>query len=72
MGVTPYHYLVKIRLDAAASLLGDTDLSVLDIALSCGYGSAAHFTAAFHKRFFQTPSVYRRSLRGTAASLFAG
>ena len=30
----------------------DTDLSVLDIALSCGYGSAAHFTAAFHKRFF--------------------
>ena len=39
-------------LDAAASLLGDTELSVLEIALACGYGSAAHFTAAFQKRFF--------------------
>ena len=65
VGVTPHHYLVKIRLDAAASLLSGTDLSVLEIALSCGYGSAAHFTAAFGRRFFQTPSDYRRSLRGT-------
>ncbi len=66
VGVTPHHHLVKIRLDAAASLLDDTDLSVLEIALSCGYGSAAHFTAAFGRRFFQTPSLYRQSLRGTA------
>ncbi len=66
VGITPHHYLVKIRLDAAAFLLSDTDLSVLEIALSCGYGSAAHFTAAFGRRFFQTPSLYRQSLRGTA------
>ena len=62
-GVTPHHYLVKIRLDAAAFLLCDTDLSVLDVALSCGYGSAAHFTAAFQKQFSQTPSAYRRKGR---------
>ncbi len=61
VGITPHRYLVQIRLDAAASLLCDTDLSVLEIALSCGYGSAAHFTAAFQKRFFQPPSVYRRN-----------
>ena len=66
LGITPHHYLVKIRLDAAASLLGDTELSVLEIALACGYGSAAHFTAAFQKRFSQPPSVYRRTLRGGA------
>jgi AraC family transcriptional regulator len=67
VGVTPHRYLVKVRLDAAASLLNDTDLSVLDIAISCGYGSAAHFTAAFHRRFFQTPSSYRGNLRGAAS-----
>ena len=63
VGVTPHHYLVKIRLDAAASLLSDTDMSVLEIALTCGYGSAAHFTAAFHRRFSQPPSLYRRNFR---------
>ena len=67
VGVTPHRYLVKIRLDAAASLLSDTDMSVLEVALSCGYGSAAHFTAAFQKRFSQTPSLYRRNLRGGAS-----
>ncbi len=66
-GMTPHGYLVKIRMDAAASLLGDSDLSILEIALSCGYGSAAHFSAAFQKRFSQTPSLYRQSLRGGAS-----
>ena len=64
VGVTPHHYLIKIRLDAAASLLSDTDMSVLEIGLTCGYGSAAHFTAAFRKRFAQPPGSYRRNLRG--------
>ncbi len=64
VGVTPHHYLVKIRLDAAASLLRDTDTGILEIALACGYGSAAHFTAAFQKHFSQPPSLYRRNLRG--------
>ena len=63
-GMTPHSYLVKIRMDAAASLLGDSDLSILEIALSCGYGSAAHFAVAFQRRFSQTPSLYRQSLRG--------
>ncbi len=67
IGVTPHHYLVKIRLEAAASLLSDTDLSVLEVALSCGYGSAAHFTAAFRRRFFQTPILYRQSSQGMSS-----
>ncbi len=66
LGITPYHYLVKLRLDAAASLLNETEMSVLEIALTCGYGSAAHFTAAFQKCFSLPPSAYRRNLRGDA------
>ncbi len=68
VGVTPHHYLIRVRMDAAGALLDETDLSVLEIALACGYQSAAHFTAAFRKRFLQTPSVYRRNLRGGTAS----
>ena len=59
VGVTPHRHLVNIRMEAAASLLAKTQLSVLEIALACGYQSGAHFTAAFQKHFTQTPSSYR-------------
>lgn len=59
MGVTPHRYLVKIRMEAAASLLTNTDLSILDIALECGYQSQSHFSAAFQRHFSCPPSRYR-------------
>ncbi len=59
VGFTPHRYLVKIRMEAAAALLRDTDLSVKEIAFACGYQSAAHFSAAFQKYFSQSPRLYR-------------
>ena len=59
VGITPHHYLVNVRMEAAASLLGRGDLSVLEIALECGYQSAAHFSMAFRKHFSCSPSQYR-------------
>ncbi len=45
-------------MNAAASLLGDSDLSLKEIAFNCGYANPAHFTAAFQKYFTQTPTEY--------------
>ncbi len=59
MGVTPRRYLTKTRMEAAASLLADTDLSILDIALECGYQSQSHFSTAFQQHFSCPPSRYR-------------
>ena len=59
VGIPPHHYLIKIRMEAAAALLRDTDLSVMEIAFDCGYQSAAHFSAAFQKHFSQSPRLYR-------------
>ena len=59
IGVTPHRYLVKVRMKAAASLLADTDLSILDIALECGYQSQSHFSAAFRRHFSCPPSRCR-------------
>jgi len=59
VGTTPHHYLIRIRMDAAALLLRNTDLSVMEIALACGYQSAAHFSAAFQKQFSRSPSQSR-------------
>jgi AraC family transcriptional regulator len=63
VGATPHRHVQHLRMQAAKAMLRDTDKSILDIALSCGFGSAAHFAAAFRRRFFQSPTEYRSSLQ---------
>jgi AraC family transcriptional regulator len=63
-GVTPHQHLVRLRMGAAAKMLGNTDLSVQAIALKCGYLSTGHFSANFQKHFGQTPFIYRAKLSG--------
>lgn len=62
-GLTPHSYLIRLRMNAGAALLGDTDLGVQEIALMCGYASAAHFTAAFQRHYSLSPSAHRAKLR---------
>ena len=45
-------------------MLCDADKTILDVALSCGFGSASHFAAAFRRRFLQSPTEHRSSHRG--------
>ncbi len=64
VGTTPHRHVQHLRMQAAKSLLRDTDKSTLDIALTCGFASASHFAAAFRRQFSQSPTEYRSSLRG--------
>jgi AraC family transcriptional regulator len=64
VGATPHRYVQHLRMQAAKAMLRDTDKSVLDIALSCGFGSASHFAAAFRRQFLQSPTEFRSSLYG--------
>lgn len=61
-GVTPHQHLLRLRMEAAAAMLGSTDLSVQEVASKCGYTSATHFSAAFQKQFSRTPSEFRAKL----------
>ena len=63
VGVTPHRHVVRLRMDAAAALLIETDLSVQDIALACGYHTAGHFAAAFRRHFAQALHEYRLRAR---------
>lgn len=63
VGATPHRHVQHLRMQAAKAMLRDTDKSILDVALSCGFGSASHFAAAFRQRFLQSPTEYRTSLR---------
>jgi len=64
VGATPHHHVQRLRMQAAKAMLRDTDKSILDIALSCGFGSASHFAAAFRRQFLQSPTEFRSSLYG--------
>ncbi|WP_407175668.1 GlxA family transcriptional regulator [Bradyrhizobium sp. STM 3562] len=54
------HYLA-LRLDRARDLVRQSSLSVLEIALACGFTSASHFSRTYRARFGQAPRTERLS-----------
>jgi AraC family transcriptional regulator len=60
VGQTPHQYLLGRRLHRAQQLLRQEDLTVAEIALSCGFSSQAHMTDTFRKQLQTTPGEYRR------------
>lgn len=60
-GETMKSYLRKRRLTRAAEQLKATDMSILSIALTFGYGSQEAFSRAFVEQYGMTPSRYRET-----------
>jgi AraC family transcriptional regulator len=61
-GLSPYQYILRLRLERARHLMKRRALRLLDIALESGFTSNAHFSNAFRQHFGISPSDYRRSL----------
>src|SRR5215831_9906938 len=62
-GYSPHNYLLNLKLERAQELLKQPSMSLIDIALDCGFSSHSHMSRLFHKIVGVTPSAYRRSLR---------
>lgn len=60
VGVSPSHYHINLRMDAAKRLLRETKKSVVDVALDVGYANPSHFAQLFHRETGLAPSDYRR------------
>ena len=56
---TPLVYLNHLRVQRAAQLLKETDLSAQEIADRCGFHSSQYFSTQFKKFFKETPNNYR-------------
>lgn len=70
LGRSPKRYYMEIRLERARNLLVQTDMSVMEIALACGFASAAHFSKCYRGTYGTTP--YReRGMRASAAEQMA-
>ncbi len=56
---TPTQYYQQIRLQAGLRLLEQTSLTVLEIAVACGFASAGHFSKRFRSFFGRSPRDVR-------------
>lgn len=59
LNTSPNRHYLAVRLERAASLLQHTDLSVAEIALSCGFSSTGQFSKCYQKSFGCSPSKFR-------------
>ena len=59
-GYSPHNYLLNLKLERARELLRNPSISLIDIALDCGFSSHSHMSRIFHKFVGVTPSAYRR------------
>jgi LacI family transcriptional regulator len=60
---TPKEEILRVQLDRAKQLLGESDLSLETIAASCGFSSCKYFGDAFFRELGVRPGTYRRRLR---------
>lgn len=60
LGCTPTHYNQGLRMERARSLLRQTDRSITEIALGCGFSSASYFSTVYQRYFGNLPRHDRR------------
>jgi transcriptional regulator GlxA family with amidase domain len=56
---SPARYYLELRLNKARLLLLQTNMSVIDVALACGFVSASHFSKCYRDFFGRTPRKER-------------
>lgn len=61
VGISPYEYMLKKRLNKAKYLLSNTDLAVYQVALECGYENSYYFSRTFKKNTGKTPSMMQKN-----------
>ena len=58
-GMTPHKWVVQRRLDKAVTFLENTDLSISEIALACGFTDQSHFARVFSAHKGTSPRKWR-------------
>jgi AraC family transcriptional regulator len=61
MGMSPYQYVLGLRVGRAKTLLGNRALTLVDVARSSGFANQQHLIRTFRRITGLTPGVYRRN-----------
>ena len=59
LDTTPTRYYLNLRLARARHLLRQTSMSILSVALACGFVSASHFSKCYREFYGRTPRAER-------------
>lgn len=62
---SPKRYYMELRLQKARNLLMQTEMSVINVALACGFASPSHFSKCYRAHYATTPYRERGSQGAT-------
>ncbi len=63
VGQTPIEYLTEFRLNRAIELVENTELSIIEVALECGFSGASYFCEIFRRKFNSSPLEVRKAYK---------
>ena len=63
VGVTPFHYIARRRVELACTLMRATRQPLCQVAVACGLCDQAHLCKMFRRVIGMSPSVWRRTMR---------
>jgi transcriptional regulator GlxA family with amidase domain len=63
---SPKRYYMELRLQKARNLLQQSDMSVINVALACGFASPSHFSKCYRALYKTTPYRERGASGGPA------
>ena len=64
VGMRPHEYLLKRRIERAEELLKQARVSLVEVALTVGFQTQAHFTTVFKRFAGDTPYQWRSAYLG--------
>jgi len=68
-GYRPREYLLHQRIERAKSLLANSKMPLVEVALTVGFSTQAHFSTVFKRITDDTPARWRCACRNASASL---
>lgn len=68
LGITPWEYLTRFRIEQAKRLLHVTGLTATEIALRVGYNDSSYFCRVFHRETGHSPCVFRHQVQEATGS----
>jgi AraC family transcriptional regulator len=69
LGVTPYQFLLSLRMRRAAAKLDSTEMPISTIAFDEGFGDLSTFNGRFRDLFAMSPGSFRRSRQAAGRAI---
>jgi transcriptional regulator GlxA family with amidase domain len=57
LGISPKRHYLRIRLEMGRNLLRQTDMSITDVSVACGFRSLSHFSKCYRSTFGIPPGL---------------